>query len=115
LKTTISGKALQLIHFFGWLRGSFLESEKINPPKIRWLGLREEFPDQTLLLLVFDPGKKLCAKPGDCLRSVERHLVVNFASRKMTRLAAGLKDRFDLGFEVRLFSGGGERQSRKAW
>src|SRR6266404_1169169 len=82
--------------------------------KIRWLGLSEEFLDQTLLLLVFDPSKKLCAKPGDCLWFVERHLVVNLASRKMTRLTASLKDRFGLCLEVRLFSTWGESQSRKA-
>ena len=65
-------------------------------------GLSEKFADQSLLFLVLDPCKQFLAEPGDRLRLVERHLVVNLPAWKMAGLTTRLKDYLDLGFKVRL-------------
>src|SRR5229473_71805 len=46
--------------------------------------LGEKFADQALFFLVFDAREKLCSELRDCLRLVERELVVHLTALKMT-------------------------------
>jgi hypothetical protein len=64
--------------------------------------LIQEFTNLLSFSLIFDSRKKFRAEPADCFRLVKRHLVIDLASLKMAGLTSGLKDWFDLGFEVRL-------------
>lgn len=67
------------------------------------LRLGEEFADHALFFFVFDAGKHFLAEPGDRLGLVERHVIVDFATRKMTGLTAGLKNWFYLSVKGRFF------------
>ena len=77
-------------------------------------GLSEKLSNQTLLFFIFDSREQLCAEPGDCLRLVERQMVIDFASGKMTGLTSCLKDRLNLGLKLRFLCGGSNGRSRQA-
>ena len=63
--------------------------------------LIQKLANQTLLFFILDPCEEFGAQSGDGIGFVERHLVVNLAALKVTRLAAVLKDWLDLSGKVR--------------
>ena len=83
------------IHEFA--RANFLKSEEIAV-----LRLSQEITDQALFLFVLDTSEELSPKPVDGFGFIERHAVIDLATREMAGLAFGLEDRPNLGFKVRL-------------
>src|SRR5947209_19891236 len=80
--------------------------------------LRQECPQNRLLLGIFDAGEHLRAERPDRLRTVERHLFVHLAAREVAGLAALLQDGTDLRREVhrpraRLRGGAARQQARR--
>src|SRR5581483_3225010 len=60
----------------------------------------EKFANLLLLFFVFDTGEEFGAELRDRFRFVERQLVINLPTLEVTRLAASLKDRLDVGIKV---------------
>jgi hypothetical protein len=82
------------------------------------LWLVKKFADELPFLFIFNAREKFGSQSDYCLGFVERHLLVNLATRKVAGLAFRLEDWFDLRLEVWLSRGdtgkAGGSQDRRA-
>ena len=68
--------------------------------KVIILILCEELANDAALVFIFDASKEFCSKRLDCLRTIERHAIVDLSAAEMAWLTSLLKDGFDLRCEV---------------
>ncbi len=62
--------------------------------------LREELSDYLPVILILNSCEEFLTQRFDCFRTVKWKSLIHHAAREMTRLAARLKDRFDLRREI---------------